>query len=419
MLATVALVFVQVPLAARADHTPEHVLQKIEELDRAIQVSRTNAERYRKAQQQYQSAVAAANARIRQLAEKEGGLQSEAEQVANDSAIAEEQLALATLQLNEAIAYVASLDAAIDEGTKLLERREGLYGQHMRQLYRQTQISPLEMLLSSSSLADFSERVQLLTLVLRQDQQLAADIRRLRDSSAEQRVSAETKRAEIEGLKDQIATQRDGLAEQKARLEDLLEETQTVRAGVQTQRNNSAASAAGAANAARSAQLQAADLERRKLAAEALYAQLAARLQGGSGLTTPWGGKLAQWPLTGPLTSYFGARWGGFHNGLDIAAPMYTPIRSAHAGVVQVVGKPYLASGDTATVIIIAHASNMSTLYGHLDDGPRRPVVAPGQRVTAGQTIGYVGMTGWTTGPHLHFMTIFQGQAADPLRYLP
>jgi murein DD-endopeptidase MepM/ murein hydrolase activator NlpD len=125
------------------------------------------------------------------------------------------------------------------------------------------------------------------------------------------------------------------------------------------------------------------------------------------------------WPVAGVITSGFGARWGGFHNGLDIAAPMYTPVKTGAAGRVVTVGKPYLAYGDTATVVIIAHGSNFSTLYGHLDDRVRPPIVREGQFVTAGQTVGYIGMTGWTTGPHVHFMTIVNGRAVSPVPYLP
>jgi len=119
------------------------------------------------------------------------------------------------------------------------------------------------------------------------------------------------------------------------------------------------------------------------------------------------------------ITSPFGARWGGFHNGLDIAAPMYSPIVAAASGRVTTVGKPYLASGDTATVVIIAHGNNFSTLYGHLDDRVHPPIVQAGQYVNAGQVIAFEGMTGWTTGPHLHFMTILNGRAVDPMPYLP
>ncbi len=406
---------------ARADDDISAVLKKIGDLDRAIQVSRQNAARYQQAAQQYQNAVAAANNRIAQLSERERNATSEAEQVAAESAIAEEQLALATLQLNETVAYLNALNAAIDEGTKMLARREELYGQHLRQLYRQYRVTLLETLLSSSSLADFAERVQLLMAVARVDQQLAGDIRRFKESNENKRVTVQLKQAEIEGLKAQITAEHDQLAAQKAHLDELIAETDDARYATEAQRRRAAQKAQNAANASKDLQAQAADLERQKLAAEALYAQLAARLQGSSGLSNQWpvGGRLATWPLAGPITSYFGARWGGFHNGLDIAAPLYSPIRAASPGLVQVVGQPYLAYGDTAEVVIIANATNLSTLYGHLDIATRAPTVRPGQFVQAGQIIAYVGVTGWTTGPHLHFMTIYNGRAVDPLGFLP
>jgi murein DD-endopeptidase MepM/ murein hydrolase activator NlpD len=416
----VAVLFLgQVPAPAAADHDVNHTLRQITELNRAIQQSRQAADRYRQASVQYQSAAAAAEARIAQLARQEAEAKTEAEQLSAHIALVEEQLSVVTLQLNETIAHLGALRAAIEEGEKTLTRRQELYGQHLRQLYRQSQVTPIEMLLSSSSLADFAERVQLMLLIVRQDQQLADDIRKLQESNEEKRVTAELKQEEIEGLKKQVTVQREQLVADKQRLDQLIASTQYARRQNEATMNWAEQNAQYASGAAKQAQLQAADLERRKQQVEALYAQLVARLQGSSGLSQPWRGRLAAWPLSGPITSYFGYRWGGFHNGIDIAAPMYTPVRAAHSGRVQVVGKPYLAYGDTAEVVIIAHASNMSTIYGHLDDRAYRPVVAPGQWVNAGQVIAYVGMTGWTTGPHTHFMTVLNGQPVNPLSYLP
>ena len=134
--------------------------------------------------------------------------------------------------------------------------------------------------------------------------------------------------------------------------------------------------------------------------------------------SAPTAGTLANWPHRGPITSAFGPRWGGFHNGLDIAAPFFTPVYAAAAGVVTTVGRPYAASGDIAMVVGIAHRDNLATVYVHLDDR-RPPVVSVGERVNAGQLIAFVGTTGWSTGPHTHFMTILNGRAVDPRGYLP
>ena len=133
----------------------------------------------------------------------------------------------------------------------------------------------------------------------------------------------------------------------------------------------------------------------------------------------PTAPRLAGWPVNGQITSYFGARLGGFHNGLDVAAPLYTPVRAAAAGIVQEAGQPYMSYGDTAGIVMIAHSSNLSTLYAHLDVATHPPIVTAGERVAAGQIIAYVGVTGWTTGPHVHFMTLYNQHPADPLRFLP
>lgn len=150
---------------------------------------------------------------------------------------------------------------------------------------------------------------------------------------------------------------------------------------------------------------------------EAAYAQLATDLARRADLGV-FRGPLSNWPVTGQVTSPFGPRWGGFHTGLDIAAPMFTPVRAAAAGQVVLAGQPYLAYGDTAEIVMLAHGSDFSTLYVHLD-GSRPFPVSVGQRVSAGTVLGYVGVTGWTTGPHVHFMTVSEGRAVDPRAYLP
>jgi murein DD-endopeptidase MepM/ murein hydrolase activator NlpD len=404
---------------ARADDPLQDALKRKEELERAVQNSRANAERYKAAASQFQAAVSAANARIADLAALEDDAQSQADALALEIQIHEEQLALVSFQLDETKALADSLAAQVAVQQRQLVDREALYAKHLRLTYRQALISPLEMLLSSSSLTDFAQRVQAMIFVNRQDKQLANEIRSLRADTAQRLDDASAKQDEILELQGQIDDQRKGLAKQKGEYDTLVAQMQAsissqadVRAGAQVDRSRALQAASRANN-------ETAVLNQKLEQTEALLAQLAAEQAAKSGLAAFNGTKLPLWPLSGPITSGFGARWGGFHNGLDIAAPMYTPIRAAAAGQVVTVGKPYLAYGDTATVVIIAHGYNFSTLYGHLDDGPHPPVVRVGQTVAAGQIIAYVGMTGWTTGPHVHFMTIVNGRAVDPRPYLP
>ena len=404
---------------ARADDPLQDALKRKEELERAVQNSRANAERYKAAASQFQAAVDAANARIADLAAQQDDAQSQADALGIEIQIREEQLALVSFQLDETKAFADSLSAQAAVQQRQLVDREALYAKHLRLTYRQALISPLEMLLSSSSLTDFANRVQAMIFVNRQDKQLANDIRWLRADTAQKLEDAASKEKDILGLKGQIDEQRKGLAKQKSEYDGLVAQMQAsigsqadLRAGAQIDKNKALAAAGQANN-------QTAVLNQKLEQAEALYAQLAAEQAAKSGLAAFNGTKLPLWPVNGQITSGFGARWGGFHNGLDIAAPMYTPIRAPAAGQVVTVGKPYLAYGDTATVVIIAHGYNFSTLSGHMDDTLHPPIVRVGQTVTAGQIIGYVGMTGWTTGPHDHFMVILNGRAVDPRPYLP
>jgi len=96
------------------------------------------------------------------------------------------------------------------------------------------------------------------------------------------------------------------------------------------------------------------------------------------------------------------------HLGVDYAAPIGTPVRTVGDGIVDFAGR----QNGYGNVVQIQHGKERSTLYAHLS----RIDVKQGQRVEQGQSIGAVGMTGWTTGPHLHFEFRIAGQHQDPLR---
>ena len=117
------------------------------------------------------------------------------------------------------------------------------------------------------------------------------------------------------------------------------------------------------------------------------------------------------WPVNAPVTSGFGYRWGRLHAGIDQGVGTGTPIRAAKAGTVIFSG----SMSGYGNVVIIDHGGGFSTLYAHQS----RIASSEGQRVSQGQTIGYVGSTGRSTGPHLHFETRVNGSAQNPRRYLP
>ena len=125
-------------------------------------------------------------------------------------------------------------------------------------------------------------------------------------------------------------------------------------------------------------------------------------------VTTPTG-----WPTDGFISSGYGLRWNGaeFHQGIDIAAEMGTPIVATADGVVTIAG---WNAGGYGNMVDIDHGSGVSTRYGHAS----AVVVTPGQRVRRGQILAYVGSTGHSTGPHLHYEVRLSGQPVNPASYL-
>lgn len=130
--------------------------------------------------------------------------------------------------------------------------------------------------------------------------------------------------------------------------------------------------------------------------------------------TTGGGSLPAQWPLSAArVSSGFGMRnhplESGqlFHSGVDLAAPLGTPIVATGDGTVGSAGW----SGGYGLMVAIAHGEGVQTRYAHMS----RLAVAPGQQVRRGEVIGYVGSTGRSTGPHLHYEIRVGGIAVNPL----
>ncbi len=122
------------------------------------------------------------------------------------------------------------------------------------------------------------------------------------------------------------------------------------------------------------------------------------------------------WPVAGWLTSAFGGRRDpftgdrSFHPGLDISATYGEPVLAPATGTVSV----YPKSGNYGNLVIVDHGYGIVTKFGHLS----RFAVANGQQVNRGDTIGYVGSTGRSTSPHLHYEIWVNGKLTNPMRLL-
>jgi len=115
-------------------------------------------------------------------------------------------------------------------------------------------------------------------------------------------------------------------------------------------------------------------------------------------------------PVTGIVTSRFGARWGSTHTGTDIGAPTGTSIKAAASGTVLFSGW----KGTLGKFIVVNHGNGIQTYYAHCSS----LLVSVGDTVSAGQVIAKVGSTGRSTGPHLHFEIRLNGSALNPQSYI-
>jgi murein DD-endopeptidase MepM/ murein hydrolase activator NlpD len=124
----------------------------------------------------------------------------------------------------------------------------------------------------------------------------------------------------------------------------------------------------------------------------------------------------SRWPVRGQVNSGYGSRaspWLGkseFHSGLDIGAPVGTPIKSPAPGTVVFAG----VNAEYGQTLIIDHGNETKSLYGHLS----RLSVAVNEKVQRGEVIALTGNTGRSSGPHLHYEIQVKGQAVNPTRYL-
>ncbi|AKM79805.1 MAG: peptigoglycan-binding protein LysM [Candidatus Beckwithbacteria bacterium GW2011_GWB1_47_15] len=129
-------------------------------------------------------------------------------------------------------------------------------------------------------------------------------------------------------------------------------------------------------------------------------------------ISTPETQVVTQTTLETPLEGVVAQGFNGLHRGVDVLAPIGTPIEPVADGVVKEASFGRLGWGNT---IVVEHEGGLASRYAHLS----QIKVVAGEKVSKDQVIGTVGMTGWTTGPHLHLEMYQNGRAINPLTVLP
>lgn len=350
-------------------------------------------------EQQLQADVASTTERIRALELRVGD-------VATRLSALQEDLALRRQRLT-------GVDALLEAQTRqlrFLRRQQALAERRLArrvvEIYESNDPTAVEIALGASSLQDAIDRINAIEAINAQDRQTAEEVvsarqqlmvarrhtRRLRDRVRSEERIVSYRVAQAAAVRDElVGAQRTLLSARTSTQRDLAVTKENERDW------QAEADALQGASASIAAQLAAAPTTR-------------PASPPGQPHTPPTASGGLIWPVSGPITSPFGMRWGSLHPGIDIGVPMGTPIRAAAAG--HVVLASY--DGGYGNLVVIDHGNSLATAYAHQS----AMAVTVGQFVEQGQVIGYVGSTGFSTGPHLHFEVRVNGTPVDPLGYL-
>ena len=268
-------------------------------------------------------------------------------------------------------------------------------------IYEGGEPSTLDVFLDAQSFSEVLDQLDYLSSIAAQDRGIVKHVEGARDHMRDLRTRTGRTKERVAAVTRVVRVR----TEQQRSLKNQLVARQQ---GLSAARNDRRASLTETREDARNYASEAAALqaESANLAAQINSAQ--ATVTYSSGDSTPSASGLI-WPVSGPVVSPFGWRWGRMHEGIDVAAGYGVPIVASASGVVIYAGW----MGGYGNLIIIDHGGGLATAYAH-----QSSFAVGGGPVSQGQTIGYIGCTGHCFGPHLHFEVRVNGSPVDPLGYL-
>ncbi len=283
---------------------------------------------------------------------------------------------------------IESLSLGIKDLNAKIDSKEKAIPEILRAYHEKSEISPLFVLLQKGTISEvFAETVSLSNL----QAQVAATINESRDLKNElegKQNDVSAKKEEIELKKQDIAAKKVIAKEEEGRKQTLLAETKNKESLYQKNYDD----------LAKKAMEFEAEIERIESALRKNIdlSKLPARQPGLLQNPTP-GAKLTQgYGRTQFAVRNYKSQW---HNGIDLGAPLGTPVYAAEAGEVVATGNTdaYCPRGAYGRYAVIKHDNNLTTFYSHFSAS----IVKTGQKVKRGELIGYVGNSGFSTGPHL------------------
>ena len=310
-----------------------------------------------------------------------------------------------------------------EKAATLADRKEEL-AQRIRSAYDTDRTSLLETFLSGGSFTDILAEASYMIDVGEQDKALAEQIERDQEALAAVHQTVEDTRLATEKLRVETAAQKKKLDKAMAALKKEQKKLRKLEKAAQRELARQKAAYAQMAKNKKGLKKAIARAQASQRALARRIDRIIAAQQARGNIPSRFNGSF-RWPLVGRISGEFGcSSYPGyapgygcahFHNGIDIVGPYGAPIRAAGKGTVVYVGWNYADGADPAWIVVIAHSSSLQTWYAHMQ--PKSPV-SVGQHVSAGQVIGYEGLTGNTTGAHLHWMVELNGVWKNPRLFL-
>jgi murein DD-endopeptidase MepM/ murein hydrolase activator NlpD len=372
----------------------EDIVGKKQSIDARISSLHAHIAATRQQEDALRGQIAGVTQQIRTLEAKVGDVAARLDTLEQDLALHQARLAkladLFRLQTTRLV-YLRQQHATAVER---LERR-------LIDIYESDSPDTLAVVLSATSIQDFLDQLDFVRKINAQDRRIATAVGEAKRAMAEARAQTKHTKARVGAATQAIRVRTDQVRSVRDRLvssQEALSDTRRQQRVSLSRLSHGEREEVGEA-----------------VALQAQSAELAARIRAAqshpSGATpAPTGNGTFVWPVSGPVTSPFGWRWGRMHEGIDIGAGSGTPIHAAGSGTVIYAGW----MGGYGNLVIIDHGNGLATAYGHQS----AIAVSGGQSVSQGETIGYVGCTGHCFGPHLHFEVRVNGSPVDPLGYL-
>jgi murein DD-endopeptidase MepM/ murein hydrolase activator NlpD len=366
------------------------------QIDARIQSLHAKVESVRAHEDRLRGQIAAVTTQIRTLEARVGDVAAQLSTLQQDLGLHQQRLA----KLNELFA----------NRTRQLNFMRGQYqasmdklNQRLVDIYESEQTDVIGVIFSGADFTSLIDQVDFIKQIGEQDRHIAEQVRLARNQVQIERFRTLRARSAMLAETQAIAVR----TEQKRLVKVQLIANQGSLASARDEKKTSLDQLSAQERA------QAEEIDSLQAQSAAVAAKIQAAMAQSSSASSPSPaanpGGLA-WPVQAPITSPFGMRWGRMHEGIDLGAPEGTPIHAAAAGTVIYAGW----MDGYGNLTIIDHGGGIATAYGHQSS----LAATNGQHVSQGQVIGYVGSTGHSTGPHLHFEVRVNGTAVDPLGYL-